>query len=124
MQPRWRQRRDWDDLIILTTLFHLFAMSRALPGYSVLVAASTVASVAWHREQETDVLLGLLDYGLAGLWFMVDASMSWKTVPLNLAVAALNMMLHDHHAEWHLLSAAKAIVVTHLLLTDGNIGPH
>ena len=115
-RPRWLQVRPWDDLVILTTLFHLFAMSHTLPWYSVLIATSTAASVAWHRANEADVLLAVLDYGIAGLWFVTDASLDWRTIPLNLGIAAANMAM-ENHAVWHLLSAAKATAVTHLLLT-------
>ena len=106
----------WEDLTVLTTLFHLFAMSRALPFYSVLVAASTAASVAWHRDERNRKLL-LVDYGLALIWASTDAYLNWRTVPLNLLTfMALNNM--DSHAAWHIVSAAKAVAVTHLLLAN------
>lgn len=104
----------WDDLTVLTTLFHLFAMSRALPFYSLLVAASTAASVAWHRDERNRKLL-LIDYGLAVLWASTDAYLDWRTVPLNLLTfMALSNM--DSRTAWNLVSAARAGAVTHLLL--------
>ena len=109
--------RDWDDLTVVTTLLHLFAVTRSLPVYSLLVLATTATSFAWHRTRESNMRLGLLDYGLAGVWFFADASLNWQTIPLNLAIALLHTLMADHHAAWHLLSAAKAIAVTQLLLT-------
>jgi hypothetical protein len=106
----------WDDLTVLTTLFHLFAMSRALPFYSLLVAASTAASVAWHRDERNRALL-LVDYGLALVWASTDAYLNWRTVPVNiLTFMVLNTM--DSRTAWHLVSAAKAAAVTHLLLAN------
>lgn len=108
--------RSWDDTTILTTLFHLFALSRALPFYSVLVAVSTAASVAWHRNEGNRAIL-FVDYGLALGWGVVDAYLDWRTIPLNLLtlVAFTNI---ENHAAWHLISAAKATAVTHLLLAS------
>lgn len=111
-----KTHRHWDDLVILTTLFHLFAMTTARPMYSALIASSTAASVLWHATHETDRTLAVVDYGIAGLWFLADASLDWRTIPLNLAIAVANAAM-ENHAAWHLLSAGKAIAVTHLLLT-------
>lgn len=106
--------RNWDDIVILTMLMHLFALSSALPAYSTLVAASTAASVAWHLNEQDRRLL-LLDYGLAFAWGLTDACMDLRTIPLNLLTIAALFAL-ESHSLWHLVSAAKAAAVTHLLL--------
>ena len=101
---------------VLTTLLHLTALNAALPtAYNVLVLAATATSAVWHLGEERNQLLGVLDYGLAGLWFIVDAAGNLWTIPLNLLVLAAFASM-DNHAAWHCLSAAKAAVVSHCLL--------
>ncbi len=103
-------------LNVLTTLLHLTALNSALPTqYNALILAATLTSALWHANNEQSRWLGALDYGLAGLWFLVDTTGSLWTVPLNLAVFAAFTTMKDH-ALWHCLSAAKAAAVSHYLL--------
>jgi hypothetical protein len=111
-----QQYREWNDMIMMTTLLHLFAMSSALPVYSTLIATSTALSILWHKHNEKSAPLLFADYVVAVLWFATDAGLDWRTIPLNLAVAAAHATM-ENHAAWHCLSAAKAVVVSHYLLT-------
>ncbi len=102
---------------VLTTLLHLAALNAALPtAYNALVLAATVTSAVWHADGEKNRALAVLDYGLAGLWFLVDATGNVWTIPLNLLTFAAFVSM-ENHAAWHCLSAAKSAYVSHYLLT-------
>lgn len=102
---------------VLTTLLHLAALNAALPAaYNAMVLAATVTSAVWHADDEKNRALGVLDYGLAGLWFLADAAGNAWTIPLNLLVFTAFLSM-DNHAAWHCISAAKAAYVSHYLLT-------
>lgn len=101
---------------VATTLLHLIALNSALPTqYNALIIAATVTSAMWHANNEQSRWLGALDYGLAGLWLLVDAAGNMWTVPLNLLVFAAFMRM-ENHAAWHCVSATKAAFVSHYLL--------
>lgn len=101
---------------MLTTLLHLTALNAALPTqYNVLILAATATSALWHARAEQGKFLGALDYGLAGLWFFVDAAGNGWTIPLNLLVLVAFVAM-ENHAAWHCISAVKAAVVSHCLL--------
>lgn len=100
-----------------TTLLHFAALSITAPlYYNMLVTAATVTSYVWHDGNEQNRGVAVLDYGLAGLWFLVDTALDWRTVPLNALTFAAFLAMTDH-AAWHCVSAAKAAYVTHYLLT-------
>jgi hypothetical protein len=123
--------RNWDDPIILTTLLHLaVAGVGASWPYTVLVTASTCASVLWHKQREpSGHWLYILDYGLAALWGLTDEYLAYQTsVGLFAVVSALNIGIllknravdrspdYDcQHSYWHCLSAGKSVIVAWLL---------
>lgn len=115
---------------ILTTLPHFFAAwitATTHPWYSALVFASSTASVLWHANDDAVDSLYLIDHGLALIWGIVDFWMWSPSIIFNGTVLALCPGLiprptHDAmfeygdwdvmtHADWHLLSAAKAALV-------------
>ena len=107
-------------MLIPTTLLHLTALSFpvSLP-YSSMIVLSTTLSVLWHAAGEPDGLLLWADYGVAGLWYLLDL---WYAVPLDAGapvlllsplIAILNSFLD--HSLWHVLSASKAVYVAYLI---------
>jgi hypothetical protein len=99
-----------------TTLIHLCAMNRQLPvAYNILVLTATLTSYTWHTSGERDRTAGILDLGLAALWAATDAVLLPATIPLNLLVAALFLAM-ENHAAWHCVSAAKAAIVSQMLI--------
>jgi hypothetical protein len=120
-------------LLICSTLPHLFAVFFSpSPFYSCIVAASTVASIAWHSQEEPNNWLAVVDYSLAGVWFLTDLVYSWGSfwfpfvVLLNLWTAALHRAAEDlvrssiypyeiSHSAWHLVSSFRAVCVAYLL---------
>lgn len=121
--------------LLLTTLPHFVAVfvSRRLVWYACLVAVSTCLSVAWHSSGEgAATWLGVLDYSVAGLWFVADVVQFfgqpafWFVVFSSVCVGLLNFVVeklaHDGflayeigHSAWHLVSAGKAAWVASLL---------
>lgn len=101
---------------VLTTLLHLTALNAALPSqYNTLVIAATLVSALWHAGGEKNRVLGVVDYSLAGLWFLVDAAGNPWTIPLN-ALTFIAWTAMENHAAWHCVSATKAAFVSHCLL--------
>lgn len=111
-------------------------MERA--AYAAIIGASTAASTFWHAagEPRAGSWLYLVDYGLAGVWAVADLGLAarlhgdascWGMVcVVNVLVCAVNhgvdaaakrgWLCYDHgHSAWHVLSAAKAVLVAWLL---------
>ena len=124
--------------LILTTLPHYLILLVPLhcngllaTAYPWLVGSTTTASALWHASQlwnsEIAGFLGLLDYGLTGLWTIADIILAVQTGDpviciqifyLNLAIYVLHQGRPDYlfwHSVWHLASAAKGIAIALLL---------
>ena len=124
-------------ILILSTLPH-YASAYILPEgiitlpYIICIVASTTASIVWHIIGEpTEGLVYMIDYGLAGLWFIFDICMAsyihrrqvyLKILLLNGIVFYLHIIhsvtnksnddYYIYHSVWHLVSSAKAFYIS------------
>jgi hypothetical protein len=98
-------------VVCYLTLLHLLAVRPIkAPKYSLVVLACTVSSVAWHLNEHSNILF-LLDHALACVWGLSDTILDRRTLWFNVPVCILDAILP--HTLWHVLSAMKAVVVSH-----------
>lgn len=117
-------------MLVLTSCLHYFAILPLcrynMPWYIKLyiytILLTTTTSIIYHH---TGYLL-ILDYVLAGLWFLQDALWSLELegitiIVLNLLIFCLNIMVlffnnyELYHSIWHVISAIKCIYVSYLI---------
>ena len=114
-------------MLILSTLFHLLCIfplashaSRASHApYISIILLSTVLSVTYHAYNESHPVINAMDYTMACIWFLYDASY-WDAWIL--AANAGSFLAHSmvplgasypyYHSAWHLLNALKCYYVS------------
>jgi hypothetical protein len=106
-------------VLIFSTLFHLFSSNHVLTAlktggtvdncwaalgqaYGIVILSSTIASCFYHFEGEPSKgLIRFVDYGLAGLWALMDVVLCWMcpTTPVTAkrmaAILALNLFVAE-----------------------------
>ena len=106
----------------VTTLTHLGALAVSPSWfYSAIIASNTVASFVWHLGSEKSILFGVIDHGIAIVWFLTDLWYGYslglltEVIIMNSFIAFLDALtIFDRksyvlwHSLWHLLSALKA----------------
>lgn len=118
-----RQRHPWDP-VVLTTLPHILCAVFAPYPYSVIIAASSTASIAWHVEHEPMTLLFWLDYSFAFLWGYYDIiHLGAHGYLLNMIAIATNIYAsrgpfryERSHSLWHLFSCILTVYKVDLML--------
>lgn len=119
------------DPLVITTLFHYFAILPLLYSdfteYKICIFASTTASVLWHMNNEKMDNTFYIDYLGAANWAFQDLSFAIQKrnsqiVLLNILIFILNMNILKAdenyvflYSIWHILSAAKCFYVSGLL---------
>jgi hypothetical protein len=135
------------DPVLLSTAPHLLALAfiagcpekPGFPGmylgYSLVVGASSVLSLLWHRQRERKNALFWLDYAFAYLWAAYDAAIAIIAAPvpsiitvflLNGVCFATNMLgdwvarrglvpYERAHSVWHLVNVTKSVFVAYLV---------
>lgn len=121
-----QQRHPWDP-VVLTTLPHILCAIVAPYPYSAIIAASSVAHVAWHAEHEPRTSLFWIDYSLALIWGFYDvAQLGSAGLIINLIAIATNITANRltiagifpyerGHSLWHLLSCILTVYKIDLL---------
>ena len=123
-------------ILVLTTLFHLFATIPPLlsyhpfrHAYSAIVVGTTGLSALWHWKGQPPGLYQYLDYSFTAIWFFLDVGfMSPLPFIEKLKILILCFLLewiHElcsakqnyeiYYSLWHLISSAKCVYVSYLL---------
>jgi hypothetical protein len=116
-------------LTALTTLAHLYAL-QVSPTlfYSGLIVTNTGLSFLWHVTEEQNILLALLDHGVALVWGLTDLSYGYSSgclfeafalnfgiVLFEIATQTTNRNSYERwHSVWHLVSACKVFALASL----------
>lgn len=98
-------------------------------AYTWMIAFSSTLSVIWHAYNEPRGILFWLDYGLAGIWLLMDVYIAYllqvldRVLLANLCVTIVNLCISRYsedyavdHSAWHLLHIAKGYYVIRLFL--------
>ena len=106
---------------ILSTLPHVLCIVPLLKtscttctSYIRIVLVSTFMSVLYHAYNESHPVINAVDYTMAVIWFLYDASY-WDARIL--AANAGSFLAHwvagaSYHSMWHLLNASKCYYVS------------
>jgi len=103
---------------ILSTLPHVLCIvpliNTSCTSYIRVVLASTCMSVLYHAYNESHPVINAVDYTMAFIWFLYDASY-WDARIL--AANAGSFLAHwfagaSYHSMWHLLNASKCYYVS------------
>ena len=83
-------------------------------SYIRVVLASTCMSVLYHAYNESHPVINAVDYTMAFIWFLYDASYGDARI---LAANAGSFLAHwcagaSYHSMWHLLNASKCYYVS------------
>ena len=122
-------RRYYNDVIILSTLPHIFAVYVTYHSgeyfYSVLITSATIASLCWHRTHESSKRLMYTDYLLALLLVLYETYMATNkllVLQINLWLFLINksmdvfsrydILKYDiGHCIFHIISSYKTYYV-------------
>lgn len=96
--------------------------------YIYTILLSTTFSILWYSYYESNLLL-LIDYFLAGIWFMLDTMwyilLNNKLIMyLNLGIFILNILVYFtnnyvlYHSIWHILSVIKCVYISFLIKNE------
>ena len=113
-------------MLILSTLPHLLCILPLFYGnhaphipYISIILLSTTFSTMYHAYNESHPVINALDYTMAFIWFLYDASY-WDAWIL--AANAGSFLAHSmvplgasypyYHSAWHLLNAWKCYYVS------------
>jgi hypothetical protein len=111
-------------MLILSTLPHLLCILPLISQikhaeYIRIILVSTTFSIMYHAYKESHPVINALDYAMACIWFLYDASyrdtrilaanigsfLAHVAVPLDASYAF-------YHSVWHLLNAWKCYYVS------------
>jgi len=125
-------------LLCWSTVPHLFAIiplwqhKKYTYNYIFVIYLSTKLSILYHLYNESHYVINVLDYFMAGIWFLYDMYFACCYMPYNACVTILfnnaamfilNMCICAGprykilHSIWHLLNAFKAYQVSRLIDT-------
>jgi len=110
-------------MLILSTLPHLLCIvplfDRKYISYISVVLLSTALSMTYHAYNESHPVINALDYTMACIWFLYDASYRDARI---LAANAGSFLAHSmvplgasypfYHSAWHVLNALKCYYVS------------
>jgi len=103
---------------ILSTLPHVLCivplLATSCTSYIRVVLISTFMSVLYHAYNESHPVINAVDYTMAVIWFLYDASY-WDARIL--VANAGSFLAHwcagaSYHSMWHLLNALKCYYVS------------
>ena len=110
-------------MLILSTLPHLLCIvplfDKKHTSYISVVLLSTALSVTYHVYNESHPVINALDYTMAFIWFLYDASYRDARI---LAANTGSFLAHSmvplgasypfYHSAWHVLNALKCYYVS------------
>jgi hypothetical protein len=110
-------------MLILSTLPHLLCIvplfDKKHASYISVVLLSTVLSVTYHAYNESHPVINAMDYTMACIWFLYDASYRDARI---LAANIGSFLAHSmiplgasypfYHSAWHILNALKCYYVS------------
>ena len=130
-------------ILIISTISHLCCILPLMSyyrtfawGYINVVILSVVFSILYHFCEESNRIINIIDYLLAGVWFSYDVYMGVKygngcdvvkIVLLNAASFIINIQipydLHYYmsHSIWHLVNSVKSYCVSCILVRKLNL---
>jgi hypothetical protein len=119
------------DPLVITTLFHYFAILPLLYSdfteYKICIFASTTSSVLWHMNNEKMDSTFYIDYLAGANWAFHDLTFALQKrniqiVLVNILIFILNMNILKadenyviSRSIWHILSAMKCFYVSGLI---------
>ena len=110
-------------MLVLSTLPHLLCILPLLQvkhaEYIRIVLVSTTFSTMYHAHKESHPMINALDYTMAFIWFLYDASY-WDAQILAANIGSflahiavpLDASYPFYHSIWHLLNAWKCYYVS------------
>lgn len=118
-------------MLILTTVPHFFSILPLVKYYRNYffyintIIVSTTLSILYHYYEESNVMVTILDYFFAFLWFVYDMYLACKYKPSMFYTVILSngsiLLIHSiipytgyvyTHSIWHLLSAYKCFYIS------------
>ena len=113
-------------MLVLSTLPHLLCILPLLHAshgnhvpYISIILLSTTLSTMYHAHKESHPVINALDYTMAFIWFLYDAS--YRDARILLAnigsflahsMVPLDASYPFYHSVWHLLNAWKCYYVS------------
>lgn len=94
--------------------------------YATIVFLSTSFSVLYHYTNEANLVIMIIDYILAGVWFITDlyyggVTRVYTILLCNGVIFCINISITKnenyklHHSLWHLLNVTKCYYIATLI---------
>lgn len=111
-------------LLVVSTL------PQGYPRYTIICLSSMV-SVLYHLYQESNRVITVFDFCMAGIWCIYDLHMIRSNVnmylKMTLALLCINLCIPYneyypiYHSVWHMLNAGKCLYTTRLVARGSKV---